>query len=89
MLLSLNVKVLGGNFMERVGIIASKIAQGNLVLYNCYVLLIAFFLSFLLFLLAGCAIFLGLWLLRLIVGPFIVSMSTGAWNLVFCYSLWR
>ncbi len=73
--------------MERVGIIASKIAKENLLLYNCYVLLIAFLFSFLLFLLAGCAIFFGLWLLRLTVGPFIPSMSSGSWNLVFCYSL--
>ncbi len=73
--------------MERIGMIASKISSGNLFLYNCYVIVISFLLSFLVFLLAGCAIFLGLWVLRLSIGPFIPSMSSGVWNLVFCYSL--
>lgn len=73
--------------MERIGIAASKIAQGNLFLYNCYVFVISFLLSLLLFLVAGSAIFLGLWLTRLAVGPFIPSMSHGVWNLIFCYSL--
>lgn len=73
--------------MERVGIMASKIARGNLTLYNFYVLLGSFFLSLLLFLLSGLVIFLGLWILRLCIGPFIASMSAGQWNSIFCYSL--
>lgn len=73
--------------MERIGIAASKIAKGNLILYNFYVLVISFLFSVLLFLLAGSAIFFGLWMIRLIVGPLVPSMSPGAWNLVFCYSL--
>ncbi len=73
--------------MERIGIAASKIAQGNLLLYNLYVVLISFLISVLLFFLAGSAIFLGLWVIRLAVGPFVPSMSQGLWNLIFCYSL--
>ncbi|MCB9756821.1 MAG: hypothetical protein H6753_00175 [Candidatus Omnitrophica bacterium] len=73
--------------MERIGIAASKIAKGNLLLYNSYVVLIAFLLSVLLFLLAGSSVFLGLWALRLLVGPFMPAMSPGVWNLVFCYAL--
>lgn len=38
--------------MERIGIAASKIAKGNLLLYNSYVVLIAFLLSVLLFLIS-------------------------------------
>lgn len=73
--------------MERIGIAASKIAQGNLLLYNLYVLLITFLVAVLLFFLAGSAIFSGLWIIRLVIGPFIPSMSQGLWNLIFCYSL--
>lgn len=46
--------------MERIGIAASKMAKGNLVLYNFYVLLLAFLISLILFLVAGSAIFLAL-----------------------------
>ncbi|MFA5059154.1 MAG: hypothetical protein WC676_00805 [Candidatus Omnitrophota bacterium] len=42
--------------MERIGIAASKIAKGNLFLYNFYVLVITFLFSFLLFFIAGCVI---------------------------------
>ncbi len=73
--------------MERIGIAASKISQGNLFFYNCYVLVISFLMAVLLFLLAGSAIFSGLWVIRLLVGPFVPTMSQREWNLVFCYSL--
>ena len=46
--------------MERIGITASKMAKDNLGLYNFYVLLISFMLAFIIFLVAGGAIFLGL-----------------------------
>src|SRR5882672_204463 len=47
--------------MERIGITASKIAKGNLFLYNLFVILISFLFSLLIFLLAGISIFIALW----------------------------
>ncbi|MCB9772444.1 MAG: hypothetical protein H6754_07840 [Candidatus Omnitrophica bacterium] len=73
--------------MERIGIAASKIAKGNLFLYNVYVIVLSFLLSLLLFLLAGSAIFLGLWVIRLVIGPLIPSMSQKLWNVIFSFSL--
>ena len=73
--------------MERIGIAASKIAQKSLLLYNFYVVLISFLVSLLLFLLAGTAVFCGLWVIRLALGPFLPSISQHYWNLIFCWSL--
>lgn len=42
--------------MERIGIAASKIAKGNLLLYNVFVLLLIFLLSLIVFLVAGSSI---------------------------------
>ena len=46
--------------MERIGIAASKIAQGNLWLYNLSVVLIAFLFSIFIFFIAGSSIVLAL-----------------------------
>ena len=46
--------------MERIGIAASKMAKGNLVLYNSYVILISFLFSLLIFCIAGSSILLSL-----------------------------
>ena len=46
--------------MERIGIAASKIAKGNLFLYNLFVVLISFLFSLLIFLLAGSSLFISL-----------------------------
>ena len=50
--------------MERIGRIASRMAKGNLLLYNCYVMLMAFLFSVLIFCLAGASILLSLVLLK-------------------------
>ncbi len=42
--------------MERIGITASKIAKGNLFLYNLFVLVISILFSLLLFFIAGCSV---------------------------------
>ncbi len=42
--------------MERIGLAASKIAKGNLFLYNCFVVLLTFLFAFLVYFLAGSAI---------------------------------
>ena len=46
--------------MERIGIAASKIAQGNLFLYNLFVIFISFLFSLFIFFISGASIFLAL-----------------------------
>ena len=46
--------------MERIGIAASKMAKGNLVLYNSCVILISFLFSFFIFFIGGSAIAVAL-----------------------------
>ena len=46
--------------MERIGIAASKMAQGKLFLYNVYVVLISFLFSLLIFLIGGSAVVIAL-----------------------------
>ena len=53
--------------MERIGLAASKMAKGNFVLYNLWVVVISSAVSMFLFLLAGFSIFLALVILAAIV----------------------
>ncbi len=53
--------------MERIGLAASKMAKGNFVLYNLWVVVISSAVSMFLFLLAGISIFLALVILAAIV----------------------
>ena len=46
--------------MERIGLTASKIAKGNLLIYNICVVFLSLVFSFLLLIMAGSAILLGL-----------------------------
>ena len=46
--------------MERIGIAASKMAKGNLLLYNLFVVLIAFLCSLFLFIMVGSTIIFAL-----------------------------
>ena len=46
--------------MERIGIAASKMAKGNLFLYNLFVILLAFLFSLIIFVIAGATIVLAL-----------------------------
>jgi len=50
--------------MERIGLIASKMSKGNLVVYNLCVIVLAFLFSLLIFFMAGASILLSLFLLR-------------------------
>ena len=49
--------------MERIGIAASKMAKGNLLLYNSCVILISFLFSFFIFFIGGSAIAVALLLM--------------------------
>jgi len=46
--------------MKRIGIAASKMAKGNLVLYNAYVVLISFLFSLFIFIVAGVSVVFAL-----------------------------
>jgi len=53
--------------MDRIGIASSKIAKGNLVLYNMSVVLLTFMFSLFVFVIAGAAVLLALILVGYIV----------------------
>ena len=46
--------------MERIGLTASKIAQGNLWLYNVFVILISFLFSVIMFVISGSTVLIAL-----------------------------
>ncbi|MFH1359664.1 MAG: hypothetical protein ABIJ41_01335 [Candidatus Omnitrophota bacterium] len=52
--------------MERIGIAASKIAKGNLFLYNLFVILISFLFAILIYFLSGTSIVLVLVLVAIL-----------------------
>ena len=56
--------------MERIGIAASKIAKGNLLLYNLVVILITVSVSLLIFFLAGSSIVIVLIFIAYVSGKF-------------------
>jgi hypothetical protein len=64
--------------MKRIGITASRIAKGNLWLYNVYVLILSFLLCLLVFFLSGFTLIVGLALISFITRGFmVVEMGTG------------
>lgn len=52
--------------MERIGLAASKIAKGNIFLYNIYVILIAFLFALFVFVIAGSTVVFAVVILRYI-----------------------
>ena len=56
--------------MKRIGIVASKVAKDNLLLYNFYVVLLSSLLSLLIFLLSAFAVLVGLALIAFITRGF-------------------
>ncbi len=65
--------------MQRIGIAASKIAQGDLFKYNFSVIVIAFLCSLLLFLICGFLIMAALFLIAVICRPFLPPEFHSAW----------
>ncbi len=64
--------------MKRIGIAASRVAKGNLWLYNFYVLLLSFLLCLLIFFLSGFTLIVGLALISYITQGFmVVEPGTG------------
>jgi hypothetical protein len=73
--------------MERIGILASKIAKKNLGLYNLCVVFLAFLFSVLIFCLAGAAILLSLVLLRTLISGLPGGDSNQDWSLAIYFCL--
>jgi len=65
--------------MKRIGIAASKIAKGNLFLYNLYVVLISVMVSLFLYFIAGSSIVLGLIVVGYIVKGVLPSSVDQDW----------
>ena len=52
--------------MKRIGIAASKISEGNIFLYNIFVLVLSSLFSLLVFFLSGFSIFLAIYLIHVL-----------------------
>lgn len=61
--------------MERIGRAASKMAQGNLLKYNLFVVAISCLLSLLVFFASGFSVLAALFLISLILRPFMPGAS--------------
>jgi len=68
--------------MERIGIAASKVAKGNVFLYNFFVVLISFLFSLFIFFMAGSAIILALIVINRVVAGIIPTNLDKGWTLV-------
>jgi len=66
--------------MERIGIAASKMAQGNFFLYNLYVILISFLFSLFIFLLSGFSILFALIIMAYVVEGVLPTTHEGVWG---------
>ena len=65
--------------MERIGFAASKIAKGNIPLYNLFVVLISFLISFFIFVLSGFSIFVALFLVALMTHGLVAFDEKSTW----------
>lgn len=69
--------------MERIGIAASKMAKGNLLLYNLYVIIISFLFSLFIFILAGSSILFALLIISYVGNEVIPHKFENEWTTVF------
>ncbi len=65
--------------MERIGIAASKMAKGNLIWYNLYVLVISFLFSLLIFISAGSAVVVAIIIIAHIVNGIFPQLKWQDW----------
>ena len=68
--------------MKRIGIAASKMAKGNLALYNCYVVLISFLFSLFIFVIAGATVVLALAIVAYVGSEVMAFEFEKAWPVV-------
>ena len=69
--------------MERIGIAASKMAKGNLLVYNLYVILMAFLFSLFIFIVAGCSVVFALIIISYIGKELMAFDVENHWSSVF------
>ncbi len=68
--------------MKRIGIAASKIAKGNLLLYNSYVVLIAFLFSLFVFIVSGATVVFAFVIIAYLSNEVIPSEMERNWSSV-------
>ena len=73
--------------MERIGITASKIAKGRLLMYNLCVIGISFLFSLLVFFIAGSSIMLALIIISYVVEGVLPTGFEGGWGEVIRVSM--
>jgi len=66
--------------MERIGIAASKIAQGNVFLYNIFVIIISSLFSLFIFFISGCSILFALLIIGYILNGMMPIELKGQWG---------
>ena len=69
--------------MERIGIAASKMAQGNIFLYNFYVVLISFLFSLFIFVVTGSSILFALIIISYVGDEVMAHKFGNQWTSVF------
>lgn len=69
--------------MERIGLAASKMAQGNIFLYNLFVILISVLFSLFLFVIAGSSMILALLILAYVVNGVMPVEFEKNWSGIF------
>ena len=65
--------------MKRIGIAASKMAKGNLLAYNLFVILLSFLFSFCIFLIAGSSVLLAIFVIGCLMGKIMPLMLKETW----------
>ncbi|HBR14850.1 MAG TPA: hypothetical protein DD723_04810 [Candidatus Omnitrophica bacterium] len=66
--------------MKRIGVAASKMAKGNLVLYNCYVVLISFLFSLFILIVAGSSVVLAIIILAYVANEIMGVELEKSWS---------
>ena len=66
--------------MKRIGVTASKISQGNILLYNIFVLVLSTMFSLLVFFLSGFSVFLAIYLIHALLTGFTVFDFYSNWG---------
>ncbi len=74
--------------MKRIGIAASKIAKGNLVLYNIYVVVISSIFSLFIFLIAGATVIFAIFIISYLSNEILPPQYKNDWKAIiyFCMS---
>ena len=68
--------------MKRIGIAASKMAKGNLFLYNGYVVIISFLFSLFIFVVCGCTVIFALLIIGYIAHEIMAVEFEKSWSFI-------